>query len=228
MIKLDRIQEELEAVQNKEEAKKMEKYMRNHFPFLGVKTPERRKAVKTVLKQERILDFQEIRPLLQELWLLSEREYQNVALDLLGHVKHFPKESIALIEQLIVTKSWWDTVDSLSGNSAGNYFKQHPEEIKPVIDKWIKSENMWLNRSAILFQLSYKETTDWPLLKQVILLHSDSKEFFIQKAIGWALREYSKTAPETVATFMNAHPLAPLSKREGSKILKKNKTEVSK
>ena len=225
VINLNRIQEELEAVQNKEQAKKMEKYMRNQFPFLGVKTPERRKAVKTVLKQKRTLDFQEIRPLLQQLWLLPEREYQNVALDLLGHVKYFPKESITFIEQLIVTKSWWDTVDSLSGNSAGNYFKQHPDERKPVIDKWIKSENMWLNRSAILFQLSYKENTDWPLLKQVILMHSDSKEFFIQKAIGWSLREYSKTAPQTVETFINEYPLAPLSKREGSKILKKNKTE---
>lgn len=226
MMKLDRIQEELEAVKNKEQAKKMEKYMRNQFPFLGVKTPERRKAVKTVLKQERVLDFQEIRPLLHQLWLLPEREYQNVALDLLGHVKRFPKESIAFIEHLIVTKSWWDTVDSLAGNSAGNYFKQHPDEIKPVIDTWMKSENMWLNRSAILFQLSYKETTDWLLLKKVILSHSNSKEFFIQKAIGWSLREYSKTAPETVETFMNEYPLAPLSKREGSKILKKNKTEA--
>ncbi|WP_226658689.1 DNA alkylation repair protein [Pseudalkalibacillus hwajinpoensis] len=216
-----RIQEELKPFQNKEQAKKMEKYMRNQFPFLGVKTPERRKAVKIALEQDRAPAFKTTQLVVQQLWLLPEREYQNAALDLLGRVKEFPKDSIDLIEQLIVTKSWWDTVDSLAVHSAGNYFRQHPDQIDSISEKWMTSENMWLNRSAILFQLSYKEKTDWPLLKRSILFHSESKEFFIQKAIGWALREYSKTEPTTVKNFIEEHPLAPLSKREASKILKK-------
>ena len=228
MLTVEKLQEELESFQDKDQAKKMEKYMRNQFPFLGVKTPERRKAVITALGQTREPDFQVIQHSVEQLWLLPEREYQNAALDLLGRVKQFPKDAIALIEQLIVTKSWWDTVDSLAVHSAGNYFKQHPDQIYSITEKWMTSENMWLNRSALLFQISYKEKTDWPLLKRSILIHSESKEFFIQKAIGWALREYSKTASSTVKNFIEEYPLAPLSKREASKIIKKNERERQK
>ena len=228
MLTVEKLQEELESFHNKDQAKKMEKYMRNQFPFLGVKTPERRKAVKAAIEQTRNPDFQVIQFLVEQLWLLPEREYQNAALDLLGRVKQFPEGAIALIEQLIVTKSWWDTVDSLAVHSSGNYFKQYPEQISSITDKWINSENMWLNRSALLFQISYKEKTDWPLLKRAILIHSESKEFFIQKAIGWALREYSKTDPSTVKNFIEEHALAPLSKREASKIIKKNERERQK
>jgi 3-methyladenine DNA glycosylase AlkD len=225
MLTVEKLQEELESFQDKDQAVKMEKYMRNQFPFLGVKTPKRRKAVITALGQTREPDFQVIQHLVEQLWLLPEREYQNAALDLLGRVKQFPKDAIALIEQLIVTKSWWDTVDSLAVHSAGNYFKQHPDEIYFISEKWMTSDNMWLNRSAILFQNSYKEKTDWTLLKRSILIHSESKEFFIQKAIGWALREYSKTASSTVKNFIEEYPLAPLSKREASKIIQKNERE---
>ncbi|MGE6204914.1 DNA alkylation repair protein [Guptibacillus hwajinpoensis] len=217
------LQKELEPLQNPEQAKKMEKYMRNQFPFLGIKTPERRKAVINALKMHGNPDLDTPKELLEKLWALPEREYQNAALDLLDRVKRFPKDYIDLIEQLIVTKSWWDTVDGLAVHSAGVYFQQFPDQIAPITEEWVNSPNLWLNRSALLFQLSYKDSTDIDRLKRYILLHKDSNEFFIQKAIGWSLREYSKTDPETVKTFIEHQTLPPLSKREASKYIHKAK-----
>lgn len=223
ILTVDILQKELEPLQNPEQAKKMEKYMRNQFPFLGIKTPERRNAVINALKMHGNPDLDTLKKLLEELWALPEREYQNAALDLLDRVKRFPKDYIDLIEQLIVTKSWWDTVDGLAVHSAGIYFQQFPDQIAPITEEWVNSPNLWLNRSALLFQLSYKDSTDFDRLTRYILLHNYSNEFFIQKAIGWSLREYSKTDPETVKTFLEHHNLPPLSKREASKFINKQK-----
>ncbi|MBN8210355.1 DNA alkylation repair protein [Bacillus sp. NTK071] len=221
MITILAIQEELVPLQNHAQAEKMEKYMRNQFSFLGIKTPERRKAVKKAIKVHGLPDKQDLKTLLYNLWDKDEREYQNVALDLLDLVKEFPMDYVELIENLITTKSWWDTVDGLAVHSAGTYFKQFPNKVETVTEKWIKSPNLWLNRSALLFQLSYKADTDFELLKRYICLHSQSKEFFLQKAIGWALREYSKTDPAAVEMFIKQEDLAPLSKREGLKVINK-------
>ncbi len=221
MITPDKIQDKLVPLGNPEQAEKMEKYMRNQFPFLGIKTPERRKATQTLIKSEGFPDLQSLKELVYNLWELPEREYQNVALDLLDRIKTYPVDYLDLIETLIITKSWWDTVDGLAVHSAGTYFKQHPDKLIPITERWIKSDNMWLNRSALLFQLSYKSETDFELLKRYIRLHAESKEFFLQKAIGWALREYSKTSPEAVQRFIQDTELPPLSKREGSKVINK-------
>ncbi|KMM39012.1 DNA alkylation repair protein [Guptibacillus hwajinpoensis] len=216
------IQEQLIPLRNPVQAEKMEKYMRNHFSFLGIKTPERRNATKQVIKTNGIPDNDNVKTLLYNLWYMDEREYQYVALDLLDRVKELPVEYIELIEDLITTKSWWDTVDGLAVHSAGNYFKQYPHKIESITEQWITSSNLWLNRSALLFQLSYKTKTDFELLKWYIRHHSHSKEFFHQKAIGWALREYSKTDPAAVQMFIDQEELAPLSKREGLKVIYKH------
>ncbi|TKD72032.1 DNA alkylation repair protein [Pseudalkalibacillus hwajinpoensis] len=222
MINTTTIQTELLSFKNPIQAKKMEKYMRNQFPFLGIKTPERRKAVKQAIRKHGFPDHHNLQVLLYNLWSLDEREYHNAALDLLGYVKEFPEGYIEIIEDLITTKSWWDTVDSLAVQSAGTYFRQYPNKIKAITEKWITSPNLWLNRSAIIFQISYKSDTDFELLKRYIRLHSQSKEFFHQKAIGWALREYSKTEPAAVEKFIKQEELAPLSKREGLKRINKH------
>ncbi|MGG1685051.1 DNA alkylation repair protein [Pseudalkalibacillus sp. NRS-1564] len=223
MLTVSIIQKELEPLQNPEQSKKMEKYMRNQFPFLGIKTPERRKAVINALKIHGKPDLDTLKELLEKLWALPEREYQNAALDLLDRVKRFPKDYIDLIEQLIITKSWWDTVDGLAVHSAGIYFQQYPDQIAPITEEWVNSPNLWLNRSALLFQLSYKDSTDFDRLKRYILLLKDSNEFFIQKAIGWSLREYSKIDSEIVKNFLENYTLPPLSKREASKFINKQK-----
>ena len=129
-------------------------------------------------------------------------------------------EHLSLLEELVVTKSWWDTIDSIASRLAGFVIKKYPEEGEAYLDRWISSDNFWLNRTAILHQLTYKGDTDEEKLFSYIKQHSSSREFFIEKAIGWSLREYSKTAPETVVNFIEREDLRPLSKREGLKYLK--------
>jgi 3-methyladenine DNA glycosylase AlkD len=131
-------------------------------------------------------------------------------------------QTAELIEQLIVTKSWWDTVDALAAIHAGALFSRYPELVKLYIPRWMKSGNMWLQRSAILFQLKYKKNTDETLLFDCMRQLSGSREFFIRKAIGWALREYGKTNPAAVMDFVARQPLSPLSYREATRrIMKK-------
>ena len=122
---------------------------------------------------------------------------------------------------MIITKSWWDTVDRIASRLVGFYFREHKELIEPYTEKWMYYGNMWLQRTALLFQLKYKKETDTDLLFGYIQALAESPEFFIQKAIGWALREYSKTAPKTVKQFVDSTLLAPLSKREALKIINK-------
>ena len=121
---------------------------------------------------------------------------------------------IKLIENLIVTNSWWDSVDVVAKYLLGDYLQQFPNETYEVIERFSNSNNMWLNRSAIIFQLSYKEKTNFDLLKSECEKHKESKEFFIQKAIGWALRDYSRFNPNGVAEYVNSTNLKSLSQRE--------------
>ena len=131
--------------------------------------------------------------------------------------RNYAKEDIQLIEKLIITKSWWDSVDTIAKNILGDYLLEHPLETEKVIERFSNSDNMWLNRSAILFQLGYKQKTNFDLLKSECEKHKNSNEFFIQKAIGWALREYGKNNPEVVKNFVNATNLKNLSKKEALK-----------
>lgn len=205
---------------NNENAFHMEKYMRNQFLFLGIKTPLRKKITRQFFSQTKLLK-QEFNPdFVRALWNLDYREYQYVAIDYIAaSLKKLQKADIILMEELITVKSWWDTVDMLAQKPVGTIAEKFPEIIPETMESWITSDHIWLNRSAILFQLKYKEKTDEKLLYRYIRMHSDSKEFFIQKAIGWALREYSKTNPESVKEFITNNELAKLSVREGSKYL---------
>lgn len=208
---------------NQENADYMKAYMRGQFAYLGVKTPTRRDCIKDWLKEAMEENKQISHELILELWELPEREYQLSALDLLRkYARHQPAQNIDLYEALILKKSWWDTVDGLASWVVGTHFKIYPEQIVPYTSKWIENDNFWLQRTAIIFQLLYKENTDWELLKRNILRRKDSKEFFIQKAIGWSLRQYSRTAPESVRAFIQNNSLAPLSEREGMKLLNKH------
>jgi 3-methyladenine DNA glycosylase AlkD len=123
-----------------------------------------------------------------------------------------------LLERLITTKSWWDSVDSIAP-LVGELARKYPELVEENINHWSKHDNYWLRRASILFQLKYKDETNEALLYDYMVKNADSKEFFIQKAIGWALREYSKTNPKSVKAFIEGNQLAPLSIREGSKYL---------
>jgi 3-methyladenine DNA glycosylase AlkD len=135
--------------------------------------------------------------------------------------KKFVKEDIQLIEKLITKNSWWDSVDFLAKYLLGNYLLQFPEKTLPIIERFSNSTNMWLNRSAIIFQLDYKVKTNFDLLKAECEKHKNSKEFFIQKAIGWALRDYSRFNPNGVQDYVNSTQLKPLSQREALRLILK-------
>ena len=151
---------------------------------------------------------------------MPEREFQYLALDYLVALKDsLQPEDIYHLQTLILMKSWWDTVDKLAAIPVGSICLQHPEVVQNCLLPWADSDNIWLARTAILYQLKFKSSTDTEVLSSIIEKNTNSKEFFINKAIGWALREYSKTDREWVREFVNTHTLAPLSIREASKYL---------
>lgn len=209
-----------EANRNESNAGPMEKNMKDHFPFLGIKSPVRKELMKQFFKESEILKQPFQTNFVQVLWEKEEREYQYAAMDYIEKsLKKLNKEDLSLIEHLITTKSWWDTVDLLASKAVGTIASKHREVIEEKIDRWSSCDNMWLRRTALLFQLKYKEKTNEELLYQYILKNNDSTEFFIQKAIGWTLREYSKTNPSSVRGFISEHSLPKLAIREGSKYL---------
>ena len=130
---------------------------------------------------------------------------------------NYKKDDIQLIEKLIGNNSWWDSVDTIAKYILGEYLLEFQSETKKVMERFSNSENMWLNRSAILFQLGYKQKTKAAFLFSECIKQAHSKEFFIQKAIGWALREYAKINPEEVKDFVLNSDLKPLSTKEALK-----------
>jgi 3-methyladenine DNA glycosylase AlkD len=158
----------------------------------------------------------------QQLWMQEKRECQYAATDLLLMYKGlWTQETIDLFKMCITQRSWWDTVDDIATNCVGALCLRFPDLIHRVLDLWIKDTNMWLRRSALLFQLKYKQNTGAQRLFKYCAETMHEKEFFIRKAIGWVLREYSKTCPEAVAQFVSDHSseLSSLSKREACKYI---------
>ena len=205
----------LQPVANGENAGPMKAYMKNRFEFLGIKSPERAELLRPVLSRNNLPAIEELWPIVHELWEMQEREYQYFAMELFSRFNKAANKSwIKYYEYMIVNKSWWDTVDFIATTLVGNYFRIYPENIMPVTGPWMQSGNMWLQRSCLLFQLKYKKQTDTGLLASFIQPLTASKEFFIAKAIGWALREYSKSDPGWVQDFVKNHQLQPLSRKE--------------
>lgn len=208
---------------SKENAVPMKKYMRDQFDFFGIKSPERRELYKLFKAKNGLIPENNKSEIVTWCWAQDEREYQMFAMEFLGKsAKKEGLEIIKLYEFMITNKSWWDTVDYIASNLVGVYFQKYPKKMEPITSDWMKSKNMWLQRTCLLFQLKYKSKLDTELLTTFIDELSDSKEFFIQKAIGWILREYSKTDPVFVVNFINSNKLANLSKREGLLYLKNN------
>jgi 3-methyladenine DNA glycosylase AlkD len=209
-----------EAKRNLADVEPMKAYMKGHFPFLGIKSPVRKELEKEFFKETGLLKEPFSDEFVLTLWEKDEREYQYTALAYIEKsLNKLQQGDLALMETLITTKSWWDTVDAIAPKAVGKIAETFPEVVTETIDAWASHEYLWLRRAALLFQLKYKEKTNEVLLFNYIRKNADSKEFFIQKAIGWALREYSKTNPTSVQAFIEGQALAPLSVREGSKYL---------
>ena len=207
---------------NRELAIPMENYMKNNFFYLGIKTDKRRNILKDVCQNHREEIQNDFRNICWKLFQLKEREFHQCAIDILMNEikKKYVIEDIQLIEKMLTNNSWWDSVDTIAKYILGGYLKKFPNEIMVVIERFSNSDNSWLNRSAIIFQLSYKEKTNFELLKAECEKHKDSNEFFIQKAIGWALRDYSRFNPIGVSEYVNSTNLKPLSKREALRNIK--------
>jgi len=215
---VEELVKELKAVANPDDAVAMKAYMKNKFEFLGVKTPARRKLAKTFFKQktDSVIDWDFI----NEAWNNPYRELQYTALDYLeSRKKLLAPSDLPRLKKLAQTKSWWDTIDFLD-RLVGSIIARFPEA-KEIILAWSYDEDIWLRRLAIDHQLLRKEETDTKLLEKILVNNLGQTEFFINKAIGWALRDYSKTNPDWVRDFIERHraEMATLSIREGSKYL---------
>jgi 3-methyladenine DNA glycosylase AlkD len=212
-------------------AEPMAAYLRDQFPFLGIGTPVRTAALKAAWHGLPTPTGADLAAAAGLLWALPEREFQYAGCDLLGRWIRVagpdmlagpelagPGEQVT-VERLITTRSWWDSVDSLRKVAVGPLVAAHPELVG-VIVRWIDAENRWLVRSAIIHQLGYGPATDADLLFRLCARRAADREFFVAKAIGWALRSYARHAPDAVRAFVAAHPqLSPLARREALKHL---------
>ena len=203
---------------NTELAEGMARYMKYHFPYLGIQKPLRSKLEKDFVQANKIHKFDVLKGIIKELWEQPEREFQYTAIELMLKSKIWKnRKALDLLAYCLTHKSWWDTVDILASRMVGSYFQVFPAQRDQTMENWLNGENMWLNRTTLIFQLNYKSKTDEGLLFACIEKQVDSKEFFIRKAVGWALRQYARTNSEAVYHFVDSHNLSPLSKREALK-----------
>ncbi|PCE64218.1 DNA alkylation repair protein [Sediminicola luteus] len=217
-----RLQQLFQEAANPLRAQAMSAYMRNQFPYLGIKSPERKTLQKPFLIKTARPDIAEIDTILRELWLWPEREYKYFALDLLTkYTKQWQPSHLRLFEFMVLQESWWDTVDLIASKLMGSFFKLYPQQIEASTQQWLTSGNMWLQRSCLLYQLTYKSETDTKRLAYFIAQLQPSDEFFLNKASGWALRQYSKTDPEWVRHFVSNTTLSPMAVKEGTRLLGK-------
>ncbi|MGF1689215.1 DNA alkylation repair protein [Photobacterium japonica] len=200
-------------------AKAMQAYMKTDQPFYGVKMPQRKAIFRQARAHTKITSFIEYQRLVLWLWSGENREEQYLAMDVAEYYRAFrTRDAFAIYEEMLSTASHWDTVDKLASNLIGPLVLAHPD-LASVLVAWREDDNMWLRRASLLAHLKHKSQTNVPLLEETILLLAHESEFFIQKAIGWVLREYAKTDPTYVRGFVEAHHavLSPLSRREALK-----------
>ena len=215
----NKLYEEMIQHKNEEQAQKMSKYMLNKFEYIGIKTPERRKIFKNFFKEyknEEKIDWEFV----NKCWENKYREFQYVGADYLKNVKDkLTIDDIPKLKRLILKKSWWDTIDNLDMTIGALALKD--SNVNKILLEWSLDENIWLRRIAINHQLLRKEKTNTELLEKILKNNLEQTEFFINKAIGWALRDYSKISPEWVKNFIekNKENMVKLSIKEASKYL---------
>lgn len=200
----------------------MRAYMKNQFDYLGIKTPIRRAAIAALIRQQKDASVTDLLRYARALWSMHEREYQYVAADLLArYAKKLTPAHLPALFALVQKKSWWDTVDALA-SVIGQVMKKACAEdpaAQCVMDEALQSSNLWVRRVAIIHQLGWRKQTDAQRLFAYATTCADEKDFFIRKAIGWALRDYARHAPADVRRFLrvNHGKLSSLTVREAGK-----------
>ncbi len=215
---VDLIRERLREAADPRRAPAQQAYMKSSMPFLGVTLPETRAIARTVTRD--LTDAATLRDLVEHLWdASSHREERYAALAVLAspHLRRDPHLP-GLIERFVRTGQWWDYTDELSHRVA-ELLDDDPLPASALVRAWADDGDMWIRRSAIIAQLGRRARTDVGLLGDVIAANTDDREFFVRKAIGWALRDYARTDPGWVRAFVDAHGLSPLSRREALKHL---------
>jgi len=218
---LERLIRVYSAARDPDRAVQAAAYMRDQFPFLGIATPARRALNRTVVAGLPRPTRPELQEVVLACWKLPEREYQYFACDWLRTNVAVPgPEFLPVVRTLITTKSWWDTVDALATRVVGGLVQRHPV-LNAEMDRWAADPDLWVARTAILHQLHYGSRTDTDRLFGYCTQQAAHPDFFIRKAIGWALRHYARTDPEAVRRYVQDHRvvLSPLSIREASKHL---------
>lgn len=209
--------------ENKERAVQMKDYMRGQFEYFGLISPLRKELSKVYLREVPKEGRETVYQIIKELWEQEFREAHYLAQELFLKVakKLLVKEDLVFINYMIITHSWWDTIDFIAPKICKVYFEKFPEKRDEWIEFCITSENIWLQRASLLLHLKQKEDVDFECMFSTILRLNHTKEFFLNKAIGWLLREYSKKHPQLIEDFIeeNKESLSNLSIREGSKYL---------
>lgn len=202
----------------------MQRYMKSAMPFRGVQKPLRQRLTRELFTAHPIPDVDTWETVVRELWHGAEyREERYVAVDLTADRRYLQwqtPERLRLYEELIASGAWWDYVDEIAIRRIGPILRTHPAELTTVVQHWAADRDRWKRRTAVICQVSAKSATDTVLLEQCITANLSDPDFFLRKGIGWALRDYARTDPAWVRTFVGAHPdLSPLSRREALKHL---------
>ncbi len=206
-------------LRNESRAEQMAAYMRNQFKFFGIQAVPRKSAYKDIISKARKSKYIDWK-LLEAGWNDEHREFQYFVVDYLANLQSLLTfDDVTRIEPFIRSKQWWDTIDGLDRIVGGIAFSD--ARINDLMLKWSTDDNFWVRRVAIDHQLLRKEKTDTGLLEKILINNFGSSEFFINKAIGWSLRDYSKTNPEWVRKFIMRHreAMSSLSIREASKYI---------
>lgn len=198
-------------------------YLKNKFGAYGITSPVRKNLQKELFPEIRQESTTCQWQLIMDLFKESERELHYFAIDLLNKIptKHYTKSDLERVQVLLQTGSWWDSVDAIASNFVGKWFKRFPEERDQWIEKWRNSDDIWLHRTCLIFQLKYHEATDMELLESLIEQFQPNKTFFIQKAIGWSLRQQSRYEAQWVQDIVEKQKLEGLAKREALKLINK-------
>jgi 3-methyladenine DNA glycosylase AlkD len=214
------VRAELRAAADAERAPQMQAYMKSSMPYLGVRVPEVRRLVRRAAAG-RVADVADVRDTAAVLWReAAHREERYAATGLTGLRQALGRlELLDLHREMVVTGAWWDHVDEVAPR-VGACLLAHPDEVAPLVRSWARDPDRWLRRVAIICQLKAGKRTDLALLTEVVEANVDDPEFFVRKAIGWALRQHARVDPAWVRDFVEEHPrLSPLSRREALKHL---------
>ena len=216
------VQTELAKRADTNKAAPMAAYMRTAMPFYGVASPRRREVAKEMRARFEPTSNEEYRQQVLTLWSLPHREEKYLALDLaVDNRKFITLDNLDLYERLIREGQWWDLVDEVAARLVGKVWLERRQQVTPVMSGWIDDPDLWIRRTALIGQLGHKQQTDASLLFDFCSRRAHETDFFIRKAIGWALRQYAKTDPDAVRGFLTAHgeKLSGLSRREAAKHL---------